>query len=126
MIAPYAGYDFTEPGYMAVTKSTRNISAPFPFSVMIKRDLWQQLDGFDTRFQGAYALLDFALSALQAQWRIVYVPLAVFTCSASHLEKISSLPEQDAFCRKWEHWLQQGDPYYSPNLKKNSINYELA
>ncbi len=31
VFTPYAGYDSTEPGYMAATKATRNISAPNPF-----------------------------------------------------------------------------------------------
>ena len=126
VIAPYAGYETTEPGYMAATKSARNISAPNPFSVMIKRELWQELAGFDTRFHGPYALLDLALSALHAQWRIVYVPLANFTCSAPPPGEIHPSTEQTVFCHKWKKWLQQGDPYYSVNLKKTSNNYELA
>ena len=126
VIAPYSGYDFTEPGYMAATKAIRNISAPNPFSVMIKRELWQQLKGFDLTFQSAYALLDFALSALQMQWRIVYVAPAIFTCTPSPQKDINHLTERTTFYRKWAHWLQQGDPYYNPNLKKNSTHYEIA
>jgi len=124
--APYAGYDSTEPGYMAATKTARNISAPNPYSVMIKRELWQQLNGFDAQFLGAYALLDFALSALQIQWRVLYTPLAVFTCKSSPLIASCFLTEQKAFSHKWKKWLQQGDPYYSANLKKSSDNYELT
>jgi len=126
VVAPYSGYDFTEPGYMAVTQATRNISAPNPFSVMIKRELWQQLKGFDPTFQSIYALLDFALSSLQMQWRIVYVPLAIFTCTTYPQTNTNHLTEQTTFHRKWAHWLQQDDPYFSPNLKKNSSHYEIA
>ncbi|MBU1417894.1 MAG: glycosyltransferase [Proteobacteria bacterium] len=125
-IAPYAGYDSSEPGYMAATKTARNISAPNPYSVMIKRELWQQLGGFDTQFHGAYALLDFALSALHTKWRIAYVPLAAHTCNPSPPIDTYSLTEQKTFYRKWEKWLEQGDPYYSVNLRKNNNNYELA
>ncbi len=126
VVAPYGGYDFAEPGYMAATKAIRNISVPNPFSVMIRRELWQQMKGFDQTFESAYALLDLALSALQRQWRIVYVPLAIFTCTPSPQVNISHLAERTAFYRKWEHRLQQGDPYYSPNLRKESIHYEIA
>ena len=123
---PYAGYDSSEPGYLAATQTARNISAPNPYSVLIKRELWQQLGGFDTQFHGAYALLDFALSALQIQWRIVYIPLAVFSCTTSPSIDGYSFPEQDKFYNKWQWWLHKGDPYYSTNLRKNSINYKLA
>jgi O-antigen biosynthesis protein len=125
-VTPYAGYDHTEPGYMAITKTARNISAPNPFCVMIRTELWRQLNGFDPRFHTPHALLDFALSALQAQWRIVYVPMAVFTSATSRLKTINSLPEKAMFHQKWESRLVHGDPFYSHNLKKNSNNYELA
>ncbi|MDW7773267.1 MAG: glycosyltransferase [Desulfobulbaceae bacterium] len=126
IFAPYEGFDETESGYMAATQAVRNISAPCPCGVMFRRELWQQLNGFDSRFQGPYALLDFALLALQSHWRIVYVPRAVFTCDSSCLKKNIFFPEQNVFHEKWRYWLQKGDPYYSPNLKKNSINYKLA
>jgi O-antigen biosynthesis protein len=126
VVAPYSGRDFTEPGYMAATKAIRNISIPNPFSVMIKTELWQQMKGFDQNFKSAYALLDFALSALQRQWRIVYVPLATFTCTPSPQTNINHLTERTTFHRKWEHRLQKGDPYYSPNLNKDSIHYEIS
>jgi len=126
MITPYAGFDHTEPGYMAITKTARNISVPNPFCVMIRTELWRQLNGFDSRFRGPHALLDFALSALQARWRIVYVPRALFTAPASRLRAINALPERTVFRRKWDHRLRRGDPCYSPNLKKTSEMYELA
>ncbi len=124
--APYAGYDSSEPGYLAATKTARNISAPNPYSVLIKRELWQHLGGFDTQFHGAYALLDFAISALQIQWRVVYIPLAVFTCTASPSVGGYSSLDQKKFFNKRKKWLLKGDPFYSVNLKKNSNNYELA
>ncbi|HHO47825.1 MAG TPA: glycosyltransferase, partial [Desulfobacteraceae bacterium] len=126
IITPYAGYDHTEPGYMAITKTARNISAPNPFCVMIRTELWRQLNGFDSRFRCPHALLDFALSALQTRWRIVYVPAAVFTAKTSRLNVLNALPERTIFHHKWESRLRLGDPYYSPNLKKTSIQYELA
>lgn len=126
MVMPYAGYDTSEPGYMAVTQSLHNISAPNPFCVMIKRELWQQLEGLDQQFYSVYALLDFALSALKAQWRIAYVPLAVFRCHDALPHWMNSLPERSAFVQKWERWLQCGDPYYSKNLSKKSIEYSLS
>ena len=124
--APYAGYESSEPGYLAATQTARNISAPNPYSVLIKKELWQQLGGFDTQFQGAYALLDFALSALRIQWRIVYIPLAIFSCTPSPPMDGYSFPEQEKFHNKWHRWLHKGDPFYSVNLRKNSINYKLA
>ncbi len=126
LFAPYSGFDSEEPGYMAVTQNLRNISVPMPFCVMIRRELWRQAGGFSSKFTGPPALLDLALRALETQWRILYVPDAVFTCSALPESCHPPWQEQDIFRREWRKQLEAGDPYYSPNLRLNSTNYELA
>lgn len=125
LLFPYSGYPAEEPGYMAVTKIIRNISGPNPFSVGIRRELWEQLGGFNNRYKGPHALLDFALRALQKNWRIVYNPQAVFRCTTNSLKE--PFPEEDVskFKKNWNQWLCDGDPYYSPNLSRASDCYEL-
>lgn len=123
--SPYEGYSSEEPGYMAVTKTTRNISAPAPFSVMIKKELWQHLNGLDPSFTSGYSLVDFALRAQKNNWRTIYIPLAKFRYPATAPGFLSE-NDQKHFITKWKDWLRNGDPYYNCNFKKNSPNYELA
>jgi len=125
LLIPYKGYSADEAGYMAVTKIIRNISAPDPFCVAIRRELWEELDGFDSQYSGPHALLDLALRALHKDWRIIYNPQVTFTCKKSPLA--SPFPNQDEehFVKQWQHWLIKGDPYYSPNIARNCNNYEL-
>lgn len=124
VVAPYSGNCISEPGYMAVTQAARNISAPNPCSVMIRRELWQHLEGFDSQFAGLYSLFDLALRAIQLQWRIVYVPQAVFICDAPPPLQ-GSQHERSLFFGKWQHWLANGDPFYNKNLDSKSNTYEL-
>lgn len=70
---------------MAVTRLTRNISVPHQFCVLIRRELWQQLNGLDTRYSGFYLLLDFSLRAQAINWRCVSASQAQFLCKLTDL-----------------------------------------
>jgi len=120
LLVPYQGYPTSEAGYMAVTRLVRNISAPHPFCVVIRRELWQQLKGLNAEYSGYYALLDLALRAQAINWRCVSVPQVQFISQSPHL--LACFPEQDKqlFARQWQDWLDQGDPYYNKNLDRNS------
>jgi len=120
LLVPYQGSDINEAGYMAVTKLARNISAPHPFCVLVRREVWQQLGGLKTEYQSFYSLLDFNLRALALNWRCVSVPQAQFITSQPDL--LCHYPEQDKheFAKQWAAWLEKGDPYYNHNLARDS------
>lgn len=120
LLVPYQGSDSNETGYMAVTKLARNISAPHPFCVLVRREVWQQLGGLKTEYQGFYSLLDFNLRALALSWRCVSVPQAQYITSQPDL--LCHYPERDKqmFAKQWASWLDKGDPYYNPNLARDS------
>ncbi|WP_428355564.1 glycosyltransferase family 2 protein [Methyloprofundus sp.] len=128
LLIPYQGAPVSEAGYMAVTHLTRNISAPHPYCVLIRRELWQQLNGLNADYQGFYSLLDFSLRALAADWRCVSVPQAQYISSRQSL--LMQFPEQDKklFYQQWQAWLKKGDPYYNQNLARNNQDslYHLA
>jgi len=128
VLIAYQGCSVDEPGYMAVTRLARNVSAPHPYCVVIRRDLWLQLNGLNSDYHGYYALLDFALRALAINWRCVIVPQAQFLKLRDDL--LAHFPEQDKqlFFLQWQDWLERGDPYYNKNLNKESQDklYYLA
>lgn len=115
-LAIYEHFPETTLGYMAVTSSLRNLSAPHPACWALKRQLWQQLGGLDPHYEGVYAALDFALKGLTLGMRIVYTPFARF--SATEWQTPAQWPEPDRqhFVTRWQAWLKQGDPYYNPYL----------
>jgi len=115
-LAIYQGCDESTPGYMAVTSIVRNLSAPHPDCVVIRRSVWQQLGGFDNQYTGHYALLDFSLRALQQGSRIVYTPFARFKAQDLSAPTDWAALERQRFVQNWHTWLQQGDPYYNPHL----------
>lgn len=120
LMVPYQGLTIDEPGYMAVTQLVRNISAPHPFCVVIRREVWQQLNGLSTEYDGFYSLLDFCLRALEADWRCVSIPQAQFTTTEPGLLAHYPVKDQLLFYESWQGWLEKGDPYYNLNLDRKS------
>jgi len=122
-LATYAGFPEDAPSYMAATKIARNVSSPHPACCVLKRSLWQSLDGLNTEYNGPHALLDFALRSLNIGKRIVYNPFARFTATDLQVE----WPDVKLFANQWHNWLAQGDPYYNKylTLKLNDMGLEL-
>ncbi len=119
----YAGFPEDTPGYMAITKIVHNVSSPHPACCVLKRSLWQRLEGLNTNYNGPHALLDFALRSLNINQRIVYNPFARFTATDLQID----WPDEHDFAKKWGNWLKQGDPYYNKylTLKLNDMGLEL-
>ncbi len=125
LIYPYQGFSRQEPGYLGVTQLVRNISAPHPFCVVIRRSLWDTLQGFDAQFSSPYALLDFALRALQLNWRSVIVPQCCFDNRGETFAAEMFSKDRPQFEARWQAHLEHGDPYYNRNLAENSRDMGL-
>lgn len=115
-MAIYAGFPETTNSYMAVTAIIRNVSTPHPACCVLKRDLWQRLNGLNPDYLGPYALFDFALRALKLDIRTVYTPFARFLATDWQTPDTWSETDRTRFIEQWATWLQQGDPYYNPHL----------
>lgn len=124
LITPYADFPESKPGYMAVTKIVRNISTPHPYCVLISKQLWQQLNGLDTNYQGPRALIDFALRAYSKGWRSIVVPYFSFMNDQVKLYD-NNASDKQWFQSQWKNYLSQGDPYYNQNLAQNSQDMGL-
>lgn len=125
----YADQPRSMAGYMAVTASVRNVSAPHPAAFAMRRTVWQAMHTApDTAARPlyGYALIDLALRASQHGWRTVYTPAA--TLLADTWPAANALwPSTDIapFNAAWDQWLQRGDPYYNPYLTLNLADMGL-
>lgn len=113
----FQGFAETEPGYMAATSVTRNVSAPHPYCVALRQKFWQSMAGMSREFTGPHALLDLALRGLDVGHRCVFNPFAKFRAGSVWPDG-THWPDSDRilFQHRWGESLQQGDRYYSPHL----------
>ena len=122
-------------GYNNRLHLIQNFSALSAAFIMFKRSLFDQLGGFDgVHFAIACNDVDFCLRAREEGYLNVYTPYA----EAYHLEsasrgyeesgeQIERFNREKAIFKKRHHQiLEQGDPFYNPNLSLLSERFELG
>lgn len=104
-------------GYGLVFALTWNCSAVSAECMMFRRQVFEDLGGFDgARFEAGFADVDLCLRMRERGYLIVCTPFAHFTCDGSVDRMVNLRPEEANYVRRrWGHILDN-DPYYNPNL----------
>lgn len=108
------------PGSETLLGSTdwyRNVLSVTAACVAVRREVFEQLGGFDERFHLCGSDVALGLDAIADGLRNVCTP----HLGVRHLESAtrgSTVPAEDFFTSYWPYhkWLMGGDPYFSPNL----------
>ncbi|MBD5542588.1 MAG: glycosyltransferase family 2 protein [Lachnospiraceae bacterium] len=122
-------YPANDCGYFGRLVTVQNLSAVTAACLMVKKSLYDRLGGLDTGYKVAFNDVDFCMKIREAGYLIVFTPYA----ELYHYESLSrgseDTPEKVArfngeacrFMERWKKELDEGDPYYNPNL---SLEYE--
>ena len=115
-----------DPGYFGLALTQRNVLAVTGACMLVKRDTFWKLGGFDEGHSIINNDLDFCLKAHEAKLQCVYTPFAQLI----HHEQVSrkNLPDQHdarSFGARWDRLTAAGDPYFHPNLDRDSDNYQI-
>ncbi len=110
------GLPADEPGYMSIAVVTRNCSAVTGACLMARRDLFEEVGGFDSNLAIAFNDIDFCLRLRARGYLVVYTPLAELVHHESKSIGHTELVEAPFFRRRWRSVMVAGDPYYNPNL----------
>jgi GT2 family glycosyltransferase len=112
------GLGAAEYGYLEAARITRNWSAVSSACLMIRRELFDELGGFDEAM-GPWADVDLCLRAAQLGQRSLLCSLA---------ELMADLPpsgvgggveaERARFLERWGDLVRAGDPFFSPHLSR--------
>ncbi|MFO1026580.1 MAG: glycosyltransferase family 9 protein [Acetobacteraceae bacterium] len=110
-----------EPGYFGLAQTQRNVMAVTGACMLVRRDLFERLGGFDEQHQIVNNDLDFCLRVHKAGLLTVYTPYATLT----HHELASRAGLKDVFNSahfdtSWKTTFALGDPYFSPRLSRHS------
>ncbi|RDU22139.1 glycosyltransferase family 2 protein [Anaerosacchariphilus polymeriproducens] len=129
----HAGALRSDPGYMGRLFFAQNVSVVTAACMMVKKSIFEQLNGFDTSLAVAYNDVDLCLRIRESGYLIVMTPYA----ECYHYESISRgkddtpekqkrfLEEVNLMRERWGALIDNGDPYYNPNLSlKNPWRFE--
>ena len=99
--------------------------------MMVKKSIYEELEGFDENFKVAFNDIDFCLRARQKGKLIVYNPYACFYHYESKSRGYETTVEKQArfekeiglFVNRYKDLLEKGDPYYNKNLTLLKTDY---
>lgn len=128
-------YDKDMPGPYGRLKAIHNLSAVTAACLMVKKSIFDQVNGLDESFKVALNDMDFCLRVRKEGKLIVINPWAELYHYESKSRGMEDDPEKLArfkdeivrFRNRWMEILDKGDPYYNPNLTRKytdcSIRY---
>jgi glycosyltransferase involved in cell wall biosynthesis len=118
------------PGYFAFANVIRNCSAVTAACIMIRKDVYENISGYDENMPHSWQDVDICLRILDLGKRIVYTPYALLyhITSATRGKIDISVEEQESkalFRKKHAKFIEGGDPYYNPNLSLRGEPYTI-
>lgn len=129
----FPGYPHDALGYFGRIIMAQDYSAVTAACMMVKRSVFLEVKGFDEGFAVAFNDIDLCLKIREKGYLVVYNPYAELSHYESKSrgyedteEKVRRFnSEMDLFVKKWKSFLEQGDPYYNPNLTLNKCDFSL-
>ena len=98
---------------------TRNVSAVTGACLAVRKQVFDEMGGFDDRFPINHNDVDLCLRIGRAGYRIVYESSAVLKHYECQTRRGGvSFPERQQWYSRWADEIDRGDPYYSPNLTR--------
>lgn len=127
-LSTWTGYPITDPGYMAMNVSIRNVSLVHPLVCAWRTDVLRAVGGVDgpATYESAFAMVDAAVRADIEQHRFVYDPLARFHCDdPGFAPEAWSAPEAEAFAAHRAELLTI-DGHFNLNFDRNQVDCRIG
>jgi len=117
-------FDRNAYGYMSRLCIVQNLSCVTAACMMMSRDVFEQIKGFDENYAVAFNDVDLCMRIRSAGYNIVWTPYAELYHYESKSRGNEDTPEKQKrfegevlrFKAKWAKELEAGDPYYNTNL----------
>lgn len=130
----YRGYPDDFPGYQCNLRAFQNTSAVANDGLMIAKQLFEEVGGFDDRFESEVGTAEFCKRVRDREYRIVVTPTVKIQTSDQRPTKgydnhqnSPDFLESDVelFDEKWPGSREKGDPYFNRNLDQGSCYFQL-
>lgn len=120
-------------GFWGRLQVIQNLSAVTGACMMLRKEVFEEVKGFDEGFQLAYNDVDLCIRIREKGYLIVWTPYAELYHHESKsrgyentLEKQERFErEVEYFHKKWQHILDKGDLYYNPNLTLDREDFSI-
>lgn len=129
----FIGLHEAENSYFHRAMCAQDYSAVTAACMMTKAAIFREVGGFTEELAVAFNDIDYCMKVREAGKLVVYAPYAKLYHYESKSRGLEDTPEKVArfnreiaiFARRWPEILEDGDPYYNPNLTLRKSNFAL-
>lgn len=120
-------------GYFGRLGIVQNLSAVTSACLMMKKEIFNEIGGFEEEFSLVFSDVDICLKVRKGGYLVIWTPYAQLYHYESKargfddaLEKQERFKKEiELFKRKWGYILENGDPYYNPNLTLDKEDFSI-
>lgn len=120
----FRGFPGEHPGVNRQLRMTRNYSAVAGACMLVRREVFEKVGGFDEALPCEFADIDLCLKMRRAGYLIVYTPVAKLCWDRPVLDKIDT-GSHALMRQRWSDVLER-DPYYNPNFSRERADFSLG
>ncbi len=123
----FRGFSADALGFNRQLQVTRNCSAITAACMLTRRDVFEQVGGFDEEhLPVTYSDIDLCLKMRRAGYLIVYTPFAkLYHRESGTRRRTIEPPEAEVIRQRWIDVIER-DPYYNPNLSRERADFSLS
>lgn len=129
----FIGLHKAENSYFHRAMCAQDYSAVTAACMMTKKAVFDQVGGLSEELAVAFNDIDYCMKVRSLGKLVVYAPYALLYHYESKSRGLEDTPEKIArfnrevaiFIKKWPDIIQNGDPYYNPNLTLRKSNFAL-
>lgn len=122
----FRGLPAEAPGVCRQLQATRNYSAVTGACLLTRRDVFDEVGGFDEGLSVSFGDVDLCLKMRRAGYLIVYTPFAKLCYHKSAVRRQTLEPHEANLMRERWHEVLERDPYYNPNLSRERADFSLG
>jgi len=115
----FEGLSRNDQGYKGLVQTVRECSAVTGACLMIKKNLFEQVGGFDENIEYSFNDVDLCLRLRENGYSVIYTPHAQLyhhgTASRPYTEDNNEIRY---FVKRWHDIILKGDPYYDNTLSR--------
>ncbi len=121
----FKGLDRKSNGYFSRLTFVQNVSAVSASCMMISRQAYEEVGGFDDKISHQCNYIDLCLKLREKGYLNVFTPYAqLYHFEAKTKCKINAEKEYQLLAKRWGNKLKQ-DPYYNPNLSLDKTDCSI-
>lgn len=129
----FIGLGREENGYFSRIICAQDYSAVTAACMMTKKSVFEQVGGLSEELKVAFNDIDYCMKVREKGKLVVYNPYAELYHYESKSRGLEDSPEKkeryykemEYFVKKWPDIMEQGDPYYNPNLTLSKADFSL-